>query len=78
MYTERTSISDLRLLLNLLFYHFNGSGPTYKSQRMKLPDVIAAYLTACIPGLYLIESKGPVKLIKRVKIAHSFLQSVSN
>ena len=23
-------------------------------------------------------SKGPVKLIKRVKIAHSFLQSVSN
>ena len=26
----------------------------------------------------LIEVKGPVKLIKRVKIAHSFLQSVSN
>ena len=24
------------------------------------------------------EAKGPVKLIKRVKIAHSFLQSVSN
>ena len=24
------------------------------------------------------EHKGPVKLIKRVKIAHSFLQSVSN
>ena len=32
----------LRLLLNLLFYHFNRSEPTYKSQRMKLPDVIAA------------------------------------
>ena len=25
-----------------------------------------------------LASKGPVKLIKRVKIAHSFLQSVSN
>ena len=24
------------------------------------------------------KAKGPVKLIKRVKIAHSFLQSVSN
>ena len=32
----------LRLLLNLLFYHFNRSEPTYKSQRIKLPDVIAA------------------------------------
>ena len=40
---------------------------------MKLSDVIAAYLTDCIPGLYFIENKGPVKLIKRVKIAHSFL-----
>ena len=26
----------------------------------------------------LARGKGPVKLIKRVKIAHSFLQSVSN
>ena len=32
----------LRLLLNLLFYHFNRSEPTYKSQRIKLLDVIAA------------------------------------
>ena len=32
----------LRLLLNLLFYHFNHSEPTYKSQCIKLPDVIAA------------------------------------
>ena len=32
----------LRLLLNLLFYHFNHSEPTYKSQRIKLLDVIAA------------------------------------
>ena len=32
----------LRLLLNLLFYHFNGSEPMYKSQRIKLLDVIAA------------------------------------
>ena len=32
----------LRLLLNLLFYHFNRSKPTYKSQRIKLLDVIAA------------------------------------
>ena len=32
----------LRLLLNLLFYHFNYSEPTYKSQRIKLLDVIAA------------------------------------
>ena len=30
----------LRLLLNLLFYHFNPSEPTYKSQRIKLVDVI--------------------------------------
>ena len=33
---------SLRLLLNLLFYHFICSVPTYKSQRIKLPDVIAA------------------------------------
>ena len=33
----------LRLLLNLVFYHFNCSEPTYKSQRIKLLDVIAAY-----------------------------------
>ena len=26
----------LKLLLNLLFYHFNRSEPTYKSQRIKL------------------------------------------
>ena len=32
----------LRLLLNLLFYHFNRSEPTNKSQRIKLLDVIAA------------------------------------
>ena len=32
----------LRLLLNLLFYHFNHSEPTYKSQCIKLLDVIAA------------------------------------
>ena len=31
----------LRLLFNLLFYHFNHSEPTYKSQRIKLQDVIA-------------------------------------
>ena len=40
----RTLIEDrpLKLLLNLLFYHFNRSEPTYKSQRIKLLDVIAA------------------------------------
>ena len=32
----------LRLLLNLLVYHFNRSESTYKSQRIKLLDVIAA------------------------------------
>ena len=32
----------LRLLLNLLFYHFNRSESTYYSQRIKLLDVIAA------------------------------------
>ena len=32
----------LRLPLNLLFYHFNCSEPTYKSQRIKLLDAIAA------------------------------------
>ena len=32
----------LRLLLNLLLYHYNRSDPTYKSQRIKLLDVIAA------------------------------------
>ena len=31
----------LRLLLNLLFYHFNRSELTYKSQCIKLQDVIA-------------------------------------
>ena len=31
----------LRQLLNLFFYHFNRSKPTYKSQRIKLLDVIA-------------------------------------
>ena len=30
----------LRLLLNLLFYHFNRSELTYKSQRIMLLDVI--------------------------------------
>ena len=29
----------LRLLLNFLFYDFNHSEPTYKFQRIKLPDV---------------------------------------
>ena len=32
----------LRLLLNFLFYHFNYSEPTYKSQRIKILDIIAA------------------------------------
>ena len=32
----------LRLLLNLLFYHFNRSEPIYKSQRIKLLDLISA------------------------------------
>ena len=32
----------LRLLLSLLFYHFNRSEPTYKSQCLKLLDVFAA------------------------------------
>ena len=32
----------MRLLLNLLFYHFNHSEPTYKSQCIKLLDVISA------------------------------------
>ena len=32
----------LRLLLNLLFYHFNRSEPTYKSQRIAVLHVIAA------------------------------------
>ena len=31
----------LRLLLNLLFYHFNPSEPTYKSHSTKLLDIIA-------------------------------------
>ena len=43
IYIVRTLKEDqpLRLLLNLLFYHFNRSEPTYKSQRIKLLDVIA-------------------------------------
>ena len=32
----------LRLLMNLLFYHFSRSEPTYKSQSIKLLDVPAA------------------------------------
>ena len=31
----------LRLLLNLFFYHFNRSEPTYKSQHLKPLDIIA-------------------------------------
>ena len=40
---ERTLKEDqpLRLPLNLLFYHFNRSDHTYKSQPIKLLDVIA-------------------------------------
>ena len=43
IYTGHTLREDqpLRLLLNLLSYHFNPSEPTYKSQRIKLLDVIA-------------------------------------
>ena len=33
---------SVRLLLKLLFYHYNRSDPTYKSQPIKLLDVIAA------------------------------------
>ena len=32
----------LRLLLNLLFYQISRSKPTYKSQRIKLPDETTA------------------------------------
>ena len=32
----------LRLVLNLIFYHFNLSEPTYKPQCIKLLDAIAA------------------------------------
>ena len=39
-YTERRSATETAV--ELLFYHFNHSEPTYKSQRIKLPDVIAA------------------------------------
>ena len=44
LYIVRTLKEDqpLRLLLNLLFYHFNRSQPTYKAQRIKLRYVIAA------------------------------------
>ena len=44
LYIARTLKEDqhLRLLLNLLLYHFNGSEPTYKSQRINLLDVIAS------------------------------------
>ena len=38
----RTLKEDLRLLLNLLFYNFDRSEPTYNPQRIKLLDVIAA------------------------------------
>ena len=41
----------LRLLLNLLFYHFYGSVPTYKSQRVKLLDVIAACIQLNVNAL---------------------------
>ena len=37
-----TEDQPLRLLLNLLFYHFNHSEVIYKSQRIELLDVIAA------------------------------------
>ena len=46
--SERTIVrtlrenQPLRMLLNLLFYHFNHSEPTYKSERIKLLDVITA------------------------------------
>ena len=41
----------LRLLLNLLFYHFNRSEPTYKSQRIRLLDVIAACIRLNVKAL---------------------------
>ena len=44
----------LRLLLNLVFYHFNHSEPTYKSQRIKLLDVIAACNQLNVNALNLI------------------------
>ena len=43
-----------RLLLNLLFYHFNHSEPTHKSQCIKLLDVIAAYNRLNVNPLNLI------------------------
>ena len=44
----------LRLLLNLLFYHFNRSEPTYKSQHIKLPDGIATCNQLNVDTLYKI------------------------
>ena len=39
-YIEKRSACEA-VLLNLLFYHFNHSEPSYKSQCIKLLDVIA-------------------------------------
>ena len=44
----------LRLLLNLLFYYFNRYEPTYKSQHIKLLDIIAACNKLNVNALNLI------------------------
>ena len=75
-----------RLLLNLLFYHLNHSEPTYKSQRIKLLDVIAAcnqlnvnvqiryrlkiFLVGDLTDLYLFESKFLVEAISAFRATH--------
>ena len=45
------------------------------SFQVKFPNIFTNYMSE---QMRVEDQKGPVKLIKRVKIAHSFLQSVSD
>ena len=64
-----------------------GAPPLWKKPygflRVILEPKLKSFIVSTFPMLFLLlflelYNKGPVKLIKRVKTAHSFLQSVSN
>ena len=51
---------------------------TFESKYQLSTLILKANIELLAINYYSTSRKGPVKLIKRVKIAHSFLQSVSN
>ena len=66
----------LRLLLNLLFYHFNHSEPTYKSQRINLLDVVAAFnqlnVNILLPGRTPGHRIDHFRNVRNAACSHSF------